>query len=696
MKRIKNEMGLALLIAASGAGVLSFDVAAANAEYQELVKLPNGLVASNLMIHEKQIVAVLESRFEAEAVIGYGLDGEELWRKQLSGAQYAIGEQAFVVVSGNKVAVHSLEDGEETGTFSLADEFRMSGSGASVTIESGHLLITGNLGSRLWVHKLDGTLAADVSGGNIHQAAISSGHLVYLDGSVLHGRLLAGGKEWRSPGVLEPYVLGEDGIIYYLEAQTEEVESLVLVARSLVREQTLYEKALPAEDEVKLSGVDDNGVIAEMAASAEWAFFDEQGDERMRKPLRSAAFQAMEQRYRPVITQYELGFEQQQDHQLLMLREQGTSALGNPYQLGSLQVLTDEGGFQKVLEHSVEAATLYPSGAAAVLGAEQLKFYDSEGNQTMVETVPDGSGELLQQDGAVYVFGGSGIAALTEEPEPKSAAVEKISGADVYETAALLSAAVWDSADTVVLATGESFADALSGAPLAYQEGGPLLFTGQGGLNAKTKAEIERLGAENAIILGSKSAISDAQLHELEAIGVRSERIGGANRYATAALVAQRMDSDGAIVADGLTFKDVSTASVFAAQQNYPILLAKGSRMPSETLRAMAGRSDIVLAGDRLTLKSRLAAEEPRRLAVLAPASSFTDALSAATAAAKRNGALYLVEDGGVTKDLLAQLADYESLIVVDSEGLIDAAAVKALEGACRLSLLRYNRGMTV
>ncbi|MFC4712866.1 cell wall-binding repeat-containing protein [Planococcus dechangensis] len=680
MKRIKNEVKLALLIAASGAGMLSLNAASAYAQYQELVGLPDGVVASDLAVHDKQLVAVLVKRSEAQAVVGYNLQGGELWRKPLNGAHYAIGDGAFAVVSENTVAVHSLEDGEETVTFSLADEFRMSGSGASIEIESGHLLITGNLGSRLRVYQLNGTLVADVSGGTIRQANISSEYLVYFDGTVLQGRLLSGGQVWRSKDVLAPYVLGQDGIIYYVKAPTEDMDTLVLVARSLKQEKVLYETALLAAEEMVLSGVDSEGVIAEMVASGEWVFFDAQGEERMRKPVRSAAFKAMEHRYRPVFTQTELGLENQWNHQLLVLGEKGTSALGNPYQLGAIDVVSKDGGFQKVLEHAVEAAALYPSGAAAVLGGEKLKFYDPKGNPIKAETVPDGSEDLLLSNGALYVYGGSGIASVMDEPEPKAAAVEKISSADPYETAVLLSAAVWDSADTIVLATGESFADALSGVPLAYQEGGPLLFTRQDGLNDQMKAEIERLGATNAIVLGSKSAISDEQLEELEAIGVSSERIGGENRYATAALVAEQMDADGAIIADGLAFKDVSQASVFAARHGYPILLAKDSKMPSETSRAMSGRSDIVLAGDDLSLKSRADAEQPQTLAVIAPASSFTDALLAATAAAKRNGTLYLVEDSGMTDKLVEQLAEYESFLIVDSLGLMDAQVVRTLE----------------
>ncbi|ALS76497.1 hypothetical protein AUC31_15370 [Planococcus rifietoensis] len=680
MKQVKIGVGIALLAAAGGTGLFTHEALAAETEYRELVKLPSGVKAGELSVVDKQIIAVLENQLEAQAIVSYDAAGKELWRKELKGAHYAIGNRAFVVISGNEVSVHDLTDGKETGAFTLADGFRMSGSGASVALESGHVIITGNLGARLLVHKLDGTPVADVTGGDLRQAVISNGHLMYFDGSTLHGRALSGGKEWQSTNVLEPYAV-QDGIIYYIKAPNEEQMMPTLIARSLDNERVVYEKALPETQEVRLAGTDADGAIVEFVDSGEWVFLNARGSERLRQPIRSASFRALENRYRPVVTESALSHQQQSDHRLLLLQEQGTSALGNPYHLGALQVTAPNGGFNKVLEHSVEAAALSPSGGAVVLGGGSLKFYDAKGNQVAQEGVPSGSELLASVDDTVYVYGGSGIASYSGEPEPKAAAVTKISGENGFETAALLSEAVWDSAETVVLATGEGFADALSGAPLAYLEGGPLLFTEKGRLNEFAKAEIERLGATNAIVLGSAPVISDAQLNALSIMGVETERIGGANRYETAALVSERIDSEGAVVADGTTFKDVSLASVFAAQNQYPILLSQGSRMPRETTEAMAGRSDIVLAADRLSIEARTKEEDAeRRVAVLAPASNFTDALSAANAAARRNASLYLVGKDGLTNELKQQLEQYQSFLVVDSEQLIDAEMVRSLE----------------
>ena len=103
--------------------------------------------------------------------------------------------------------------------------------------------------------------------------------------------------------------------------------------------------------------------------------------------------------------------------------------------------------------------------------------------------------------------------------------------------------------------------------------------------------------------------------------------------------------------------------------------------MPRETTEAMAGRSDIVLAADHLSIEARTKQEDAERhVAVLAPSSNFTDALSAANAAARRNASLYLIGENGLTNELKQQLEQYQSFLVVDSEQLIDEEMVRSLE----------------
>ena len=72
--------------------------------------------------------------------------------------------------------------------------------------------------------------------------------------------------------------------------------------------------------------------------------------------------------------------------------------------------------------------------------------------------------------------------------------VERISGSDRYGTAAALSVAFFGpTTRPVLLATGEAFPDALSGAAAAGNAGGPLLLTRSTSLPGSTRTELERL-----------------------------------------------------------------------------------------------------------------------------------------------------------------------------------------------------------
>lgn len=81
---------------------------------------------------------------------------------------------------------------------------------------------------------------------------------------------------------------------------------------------------------------------------------------------------------------------------------------------------------------------------------------------------------------------------------------ERISGADRYQTAIEVSKQGWEQSETVVIARGDSFPDALAGAPLAYKLDAPILLTKSNKLSSEVKIELNRLGAEKAVILGRR------------------------------------------------------------------------------------------------------------------------------------------------------------------------------------------------
>jgi hypothetical protein len=156
---------------------------------------------------------------------------------------------------------------------------------------------------------------------------------------------------------------------------------------------------------------------------------------------------------------------------------------------------------------------------------------------------------------------------------------ERVAGADRFATAAAVARETFTSADTVLLASGleRHLPDALAGNYLAGFEKAPVLLTTNDDLPAVTQTAIDALGAKRIIVLGGTNAISAAQVDRLEQ-RYQVERIGGVNRYETAALIATRPPASyvagkTAVVARGDVLADALVAGPIAYRAQYPVLL---------------------------------------------------------------------------------------------------------------------------
>ncbi len=170
--------------------------------------------------------------------------------------------------------------------------------------------------------------------------------------------------------------------------------------------------------------------------------------------------------------------------------------------------------------------------------------------------------------------------------------------ADSYRTATAVSAFEWPQlpnepvAQTVVLVRSDTFADALAGSALAAAKREPLLLTASGSLNPVTKAEIIRLLPPNATVylLGGTAAISVGVAATITGMGYHVVRLGGANRYATATLIADAINPHPATVlaATGLDFPDALSAGAAAGSMDLrgggaTVVLTAGGVLPADT-----------------------------------------------------------------------------------------------------------------
>ena len=167
----------------------------------------------------------------------------------------------------------------------------------------------------------------------------------------------------------------------------------------------------------------------------------------------------------------------------------------------------------------------------------------------------------------------------------------RLSGSNRYATAADISKNTFESANTVVIASGEDYADALAGVPYAKSIGAPILLTTKDKLPSETLAEIKGIGAKKAVILGGTGAVSDNVIKELESNGLKTERISGSSRYATAANIAEKTNSapDEVFFVAGTSYADALSISSVAAIKNAPVIyINKDGDINADTAKYLA------------------------------------------------------------------------------------------------------------
>ncbi|MGB4592234.1 MAG: cell wall-binding repeat-containing protein [Coriobacteriia bacterium] len=215
---------------------------------------------------------------------------------------------------------------------------------------------------------------------------------------------------------------------------------------------------------------------------------------------------------------------------------------------------------------------------------------------------------------------------ISYDPDVRVFSSEEIAGADRYATAIRVSQATFadGDCDAVIIATGGNYPDALGAGGLAGAVHGPvLLVPSTGGLPTAVRAEILRLtqgrSPRTAYIVGGTSVVSSKLESNLKTLVGTSvvKRLGGADRFATANLVAREVVaalsargdtfSGEAFVVTGMAFPDALLVSPIAYARQRPVLLVNKS--VDTNLRATiaaAGITDIDVVGSTSTVPSTI------------------------------------------------------------------------------------------
>lgn len=245
----------------------------------------------------------------------------------------------------------------------------------------------------------------------------------------------------------------------------------------------------------------------------------------------------------------------------------------------------------------------------ALAGAVLAKSPQANGPLLLTETEQLTEGVLTEiqrlKATKVYILGGTGAVSSAVEDTLKNnnLTVERLKGDDRYETAAKIALKGVPSSTEAFLASGNTFADALSISSYAASKGIPLLLTDAGSVPEVTLKALQTLGVKKITLIGGEGVILP-QVKTLLEKNYTVDRLAGLDRYETNLKVLNTLsyNSNSIYIATGEDFPDALAGAVLAAKQNNPIVLVPKQDQSTNSMgylgtRRLGGSSFTMLGG---------------------------------------------------------------------------------------------------
>ena len=230
----------------------------------------------------------------------------------------------------------------------------------------------------------------------------------------------------------------------------------------------------------------------------------------------------------------------------------------------------------------------YPDAlaAASLAGAYDAPIVLTEPNSLSVDAA-----DMIEQlsPKVIYVVGGE--AAVSKAAVDTAAyyaadgcKVFRIAGDTRLETSLAIAKRVRQkstASDTLIVATGFNYADALSVSPFAFAYKFPIFLCGSNGLSADAISYISGAGFKRAILVGGTAAVPERVKQQLTSAGISTgsiTRLAGATRYETSAKIMSYavnagMNVSNVYLATGKNFPDALAAGPVAGKLRAPLLL---------------------------------------------------------------------------------------------------------------------------
>lgn len=283
--------------------------------------------------------------------------------------------------------------------------------------------------------------------------------------------------------------------------------------------------------------------------------------------------------------------------------------------------------------------------------------------------------------------------------------VSRLSGETRYETALKISQLSFKKAKKVYLVSGENLFDSATAASLTKKLDGPILLANNNNVKDIEK-EIDRLGAENIVIVGGNNSLSNdiSKVLSNNAKIKNVDRISGENRYDTALKTAERTLKDfgnrgKVIVVSGKNIADSISVSAFASKEGLPIIFANEKGLDARTkdfIKKNKLEEAIIVGGnasvnknvDKLFRKSEriggknryetssLLVEKLYKISdkiIVSNGENLYDALSGSYFAAMKNSPMLLIEKDAINKESKSIISNSKEVVILGGENSVSS-----------------------
>lgn len=192
----------------------------------------------------------------------------------------------------------------------------------------------------------------------------------------------------------------------------------------------------------------------------------------------------------------------------------------------------------------------------------------------------------------------------------------RIAGRNRQLTAVEVSKTLFQKADTVILTSSDKMVNSLAASPKGIAINAPTLFVEKDSIMDEVLQEIKRLNPSKVIIAGGEESISDDVAKQLQQLGIKQQRVAGADRFETAVKLGEEIRRNSSnktdvILVNGYNSIDALTAGSLAAKLNIPILLTGSDQLNKTTEKALKNWNiqNVIIVGGHTQVSETIASQ---------------------------------------------------------------------------------------